>query len=642
MFWKQEPKNNPFNFREPVYEQDSFFGREQEVRSLIDFMRVGQSVAIQGPAKIGKTSLLKYVSSSVVLAENGFDPANFVGVYINCTDLENKDLTQCFRYLGQQINQRVKQVTSKSITYGNSFTGLRRGIQEHEDQGLRTILILDNFDALSCNPYITHTFLLNLRALDQEHASSLSYLVASEGNLAELERTQFTGNGTNGSPFANVFALLPLGSLSPEGSQELLEKQLAKVEPPLLQPDPETLQKITEAYKAQEPYRLQWLGWQLVAAWHNRLEMDEDIYGKPLAQSLRQLPYLNLDGIEQADASLPLANRLLRFYPLLVIIIGVAAAIYLAGRLLGPTGQWTVYTLGSAAAALGLFILSDSRPLVFQDTQISLGFLVILIFLLLPEKYVNRPDVHTWLAALIPVIGALLSEPLHQRQQPVIPSPYAIQRVFFYAAQHAVVALLSSLIYLQATHWEWGQTILNNIRLPALPVNVLVYAIAYAILSPIIMAPYDYTIRHLLRPANETFLPRLNLWILLLLAPMPITLAFFFTGGQSWVFVVLALLLLFFIMLAGTYPNIEGNRNRLQTLSETTQALGTPHSMNALGKQLQHMLDARVDYAWGAIYATRADESEGSGKRHYFLRATLEKTEAGSSLSNYEIGRAHV
>src|SRR4051812_34367209 len=74
---------NPFFHRGPVRDPAYFFGRERETSFVVDLLRQGQSVAISGPRRFGKTSLLFHLSHPDVADAHGLGQDATRWVYLD-------------------------------------------------------------------------------------------------------------------------------------------------------------------------------------------------------------------------------------------------------------------------------------------------------------------------------------------------------------------------------------------------------------------------------------------------------------------------------------------------------------------------------------------------------------------------------
>ena len=63
-----------------------FFNRDADVRKVLTRLRKGQSVSVVGKDKIGKTSLLYFVSDPEVAMRHGFAPQKYLFCYVDCKE----------------------------------------------------------------------------------------------------------------------------------------------------------------------------------------------------------------------------------------------------------------------------------------------------------------------------------------------------------------------------------------------------------------------------------------------------------------------------------------------------------------------------------------------------------------------------
>jgi hypothetical protein len=89
-------------------------------------------------------------------------------------------------------------------------------------QGLRIVLILDDFENLSANPHIDVTFFNTLRSLAGRY--QLAYITSSARPLIELTSANQASDFLS-SPFFNIFAPIYLGLLSEADARGLIREQ---------------------------------------------------------------------------------------------------------------------------------------------------------------------------------------------------------------------------------------------------------------------------------------------------------------------------------------------------------------------------------------------------------------------------------
>jgi hypothetical protein len=75
--------DNPFFNRQPITDPAYFWGRTQEIETLYSAILTRQCRSIVGERKLGKSSLLTHLSCPASLRKHGFDPQQFVFIYID-------------------------------------------------------------------------------------------------------------------------------------------------------------------------------------------------------------------------------------------------------------------------------------------------------------------------------------------------------------------------------------------------------------------------------------------------------------------------------------------------------------------------------------------------------------------------------
>lgn len=225
---------NPFISRRPVEHPKQFFGRRNEVGEIVQLIGayVPQSISIVGERRIGKTSLLRYIShpdgGPAVFADRLSRPTEkYVFVYV---DLELLDLEYAhgldprilfFRHLLARLNQQMQrhlndqphiQQTLQDIyeTYRAAedinilvTEGLDDYLRHLEKLDLVTVLLLDEADQ-AVQIQIGHF----LRALLGNR--DLAYILTTQRPLQELDPER------NMSPLYNLCTHIRLGLLSKE------------------------------------------------------------------------------------------------------------------------------------------------------------------------------------------------------------------------------------------------------------------------------------------------------------------------------------------------------------------------------------------------------------------------------------------
>jgi AAA+ ATPase superfamily predicted ATPase len=258
---------NPFCL-EPIKVQQQFFGRQREIRRVLNSLNSGQCVSVVGEAQIGKTSLLNYVAERYVRLKYGL-AKDHMFAYLDGTSLATLDLAQCFVYIRKETIRQIKEAKlvdkaigvalEEAIREASSNTiyfGLQTLFRSAQTVGLKLVIVLDHLDTLKQNFSLEERFAEALRSFHT--GSEIAYLVASQSPLDELERTY-----PESSPFFNIFHEVRIGPFTSEESRDLVVTSLeaggAEFAEPLID------YVITLGHN--KPYRLQRAGHAAFEVW---------------------------------------------------------------------------------------------------------------------------------------------------------------------------------------------------------------------------------------------------------------------------------------------------------------------------------------------------------------------------------------
>ncbi|MBN1668923.1 MAG: protein kinase [Anaerolineales bacterium] len=223
--------DNPYISRGPVRNPEMFFGREHELNEMAAFLRGNQSVSIVGPRKIGKTSLLFHLMRPQNWPVYNLD-TSYLFVYLDCEvmgDLEHNEIFGTFAAEMQatcdERGLEPEPLLEKAIE-SPSRLSWERALRRLNQQGLRVVIILDEFERLSINENLDVNFFNSLRSAAGRY--QLAFITASAHPLIELT---YSGRSQEilSSPFFNIFAPLFLGLLSQEQARALIQVPAARV-----------------------------------------------------------------------------------------------------------------------------------------------------------------------------------------------------------------------------------------------------------------------------------------------------------------------------------------------------------------------------------------------------------------------------
>jgi hypothetical protein len=270
---------NPFDHQIPIRDHRLFFDRDSDVRKVLTRLQKGQSVSVVGKEKIGKTSLLHYVSTPQVATRHSFVPHMHFFFYVDCKLLADLGEDGCFRHIKAIVGKTVStgKVPSapalNSIASSKAYHWLEQAFFLFETQNIQPILQLDNFDWLATNARLGRRFFDNLRALSDAY-DTLAFLTTSRVPLVDLEREipRITG-----SPFFNIFRKFELQPFSPYETRRFLEKRLNSAGAVFRESVLEFLSDLSQG----EPCRLQLAGSCAYDVWcENACSLSEEHCGE--------------------------------------------------------------------------------------------------------------------------------------------------------------------------------------------------------------------------------------------------------------------------------------------------------------------------------------------------------------------------
>jgi len=217
--------SNPFTFGNPINEPERFIGRKAEIRQILNRLlsSAHESTSIIGERRIGKTSLLYYLSNPEIAEAHGLMSDQFCLFYVDfqgLTDITPQRFWQ--RVLGKMAksicDDSLKPVI-ESVIKQNKFDlfDLEDVFEKTQDHGLTVVLFMDEFEYVTQNQNFKSDFFGGLRALAIHHGVAL--VPATRRELADLCHSE----EIKGSPFFNIFANVVLRPFSRAEVNELLD-----------------------------------------------------------------------------------------------------------------------------------------------------------------------------------------------------------------------------------------------------------------------------------------------------------------------------------------------------------------------------------------------------------------------------------
>lgn len=216
---------NPFIFGKPIHEPGRFYGRQQEVQQIANRLlsSAHESTSVVGERRLGKTSLLNYLSHREVAAGMGLTPDRYCLIYVDFQGLT--DITP-LRFWKRVLSRLARSMQDpelaeacRALTQREQFDlfDLEDLFALAAERVLTVVLLLDEFEYVTQNPNFGSDFFGGLRALAIHH--NLALVPATRRELVDLCHSE----EIKGSPFFNIFANVVLRPFSRQEAEQLLE-----------------------------------------------------------------------------------------------------------------------------------------------------------------------------------------------------------------------------------------------------------------------------------------------------------------------------------------------------------------------------------------------------------------------------------
>lgn len=221
--------NNPFTYGNPISDPARFFGRTREVRQIFDRLRNKEfeSSSIVGERRIGKTSLLNFITDPDVRAAQDLSPERYTFINVDFQMLGEamgpdelwRRLLQSMRRdcTDQTIGEIVAVIESRERLDNFELDELFHDI---DARGQHLVFLLDEFDRVTENANFGPEFYYGLRSLVTRHRIAL--VTSSRLDLVDLCHSE----PVKSSPFFNIFAKFSLRLFSEKDALSLISRSL--------------------------------------------------------------------------------------------------------------------------------------------------------------------------------------------------------------------------------------------------------------------------------------------------------------------------------------------------------------------------------------------------------------------------------
>lgn len=233
-----QPRINPFIIGGPV-DARHFFGRAREVDAVLDQVSNPNrgSVSIVGERRIGKTSLLHYVSAPDVIRRWNLDQTPSVFLFKDCGTIIPFSVTGFWRsvlkqfrseLMDRQLEDRVVSAIEDLLrTQEINFDDILQLVRSLARANILLVLLLDEFEHVIRTESretqtLTRDFLAGLRGLINQRERVLSLIVTTRQPLEDLcDDIPFMG-----SPFPNQLVNVNLRPFGIREAEDFIDQLL--------------------------------------------------------------------------------------------------------------------------------------------------------------------------------------------------------------------------------------------------------------------------------------------------------------------------------------------------------------------------------------------------------------------------------
>jgi len=223
---------NPFCTTLPV-EHGGFSNRKDEVDQVCDSIaRYGQSVAIIGEPRTGKTSLLKYIQTQEVgMKLFGDDARNLIFSFLDFRTFDSvtfrefweRGLAPCVNRMEISNNNNFLSSYKKFKDSNYSSAYLEEVIKQIHLSGQKLVVLIDEFDTAISRTVINNRELVfgSIRSFSSTSKGALIFVIAITCDLVTLEELARPDNKL-GSQYFNTFMPVHLSAFDRSAIDEIL------------------------------------------------------------------------------------------------------------------------------------------------------------------------------------------------------------------------------------------------------------------------------------------------------------------------------------------------------------------------------------------------------------------------------------
>src|SRR5437660_8758820 len=149
---------NPYGQLAAIRNAEMFFGREDSLSLLYNALLDGQCIAITGPRRVGKSSLLTCCRLFEMRQRLGYNLDGHLLILVDLEEHLQRTPDDFFVFICELLLQQSRPKVSLEMPSGIGSDRFSLLLSQCKSQGIHPVLLLDEFDAIVRNPQFNPDF----------------------------------------------------------------------------------------------------------------------------------------------------------------------------------------------------------------------------------------------------------------------------------------------------------------------------------------------------------------------------------------------------------------------------------------------------------------------------------------------------
>jgi eukaryotic-like serine/threonine-protein kinase len=253
---------NPYRFPSPIKEPHLFFGRDQQLRDILESIDRRECVSIVGERRAGKTSLM-YQALQPYVWDRYVQDQRCLAVHLNAETLPQNE-EGFFREVLQALDDQYPGLLAAPTAGPPHQRAMRRALESLRPR--RLALFIDEFECISQCEAFSPSFFVFLRGLSFDY--DISFIISTRTRLIEC-----CSHEVLTSPFPNIFKTVRLGPFSKDEFDTFVDRTSSLSGCPMGQ-----VKEQIEQLAGRFPFLMQMACWHYFRAWEGRGNFDNGVH----------------------------------------------------------------------------------------------------------------------------------------------------------------------------------------------------------------------------------------------------------------------------------------------------------------------------------------------------------------------------